>query len=915
MKNLKHLFTALLLLCATAATAYDFVKGGIYYNITSTTDFTVEVTYRGSSYYEYSNLYSGNVVIPESVTYNGSTYSVTSIDSYTFRGCSGLTSVVIPNSVTSIGEHAFYDCSGLTSVVIPNSVTSIGSCAFEGCSGLKEVHISDLSAWCGISFGTYSANPLYYAHNLYLNGELVTDLVIPNSVTSIGSSAFYFCSGLISVVIPNSVTSIGEDAFRNCSGLTSVVIPNSVTSIGEDAFRNCSGLKEVHISDLSAWCGIGFGYYANPLYNADNLYLNGELVTDLVIPDGVIEIKDYAFEGCSGLTSVVIPNSVTSIGSSAFDNCSGLISVVIPNSVTSIGDGAFSGCSGLISVVIPNSVTSIGSSAFSGCSGLKEVINFSSLAFSKGSIANGFVAYYAETVINAPNGVIEGDFVFAIIDGVNTLCRYIGAGGDVTLPADYKGDNYVIGADAFYNCSALTSVVIPNSVTSIGYAAFYDCSGLKSVVIPNSVTSIGEHAFDGCSGLTSVVIPNSVTSIGERAFYKCSGLKEVHISDLSAWCGIDFESIFANPLYYAHNLYLNGELVTDLVIPDGVTEIKGYAFYFCSGLTSVAIPNSVTSIGVHAFYGCNGLKKVINFSSLKFSEGSAANGYVAYYAETVINSVEGYYFVFAVIDGVNTLCSYIGVGGDITLPADYKGENYAIGADVFKNNTSLISVVIPNSVTSIGDGAFSGCSGLKEVHISDLSAWCNIAFASADANPLYYAENLYLNDELLTELTIPDSVTEVKNFAFYNCSGLTSIEILDGVTGIGEEAFRGCSDLEYIYISSTIESIGDYAFAECNNIFDIKIGSKKAVAASENVFSSDAYNNACLYVPAGRKDFYAKTSPWSNFVIQETDFTGIDEVKGENGKVKEVYYDLNGRAVERPANGLYIKNGKKVFVK
>ncbi len=649
MKNLKHLFTALLLLCATAATAYEFEKGGIYYNITSTTDFTVEVTEGIPPFIidggNFSYEYSGNVVIPESVTYNGSTYSVTSIGFDAFRGCSGLTSVVIPNSVTSIGEQAFDGCSGLTSIEIPNSVTSIGSCAFEGCSGLKEVHISDLSAWCGISFGTYSANPLYYAHNLYLNGELVTDLVIPDGVTEIKGYAFY-----------------------GCSGLTSVVIPNSVTSIGENAFDDCSGLKEVHISDLSAWCGIDFeGFLANPLYYAHNLYLNGELVTDLVIPDGVTEIKGYAFYFCSGLTSVVIPNSVTSIGVRAFEDCSGLTSVVIPNSVTSIGENAFEGC-----------------------------------------------------------------------------------------------------------------------------------SGLTSVVIPNSVTSIGVWAFNYCSGLTSVVIPNSVTSIGS------------------------------------------------------------YTFYGCSGLTSVVIPNSVTSIGSYAFYGCSGLKKVINCSSLKFSKGAADYGYVAYYAETVIYAPNGVIegdFVFAVIDGVNTLCGYIGAGGDVTLPAGYKGENYAIGADVFKNNTSLTSVVIPNSVTSIGDGAFSGCTAL------------------------------------------------------------TSIEILDGVTGIGEEAFRGCSDLGYIYISSTIESIGDYAFAECNNIFDIKIGSKKAVAASENVFSSDAYNNACLYVPAGRKDFYAKTSPWSNFVIQETDFTGIDEVKGENGKVKDVYYDLNGRAVERPANGLYIKNGKKVFVK
>ena len=219
---------------------------------------------------------------------------------------------------------------------------------------------------------------------------------------------------------------------------------------------------------------------------------------------------------------------------------------------------------------------------------------------------------------------------------------------------------------------------------------------------------------------------------------------------------------------------------------------------------------------------------------------------------------------------------------DFTVEVTYRGSSYYQYSNEYSGNVVIPESVTYNgstySVTSIDSYAFYNCSGL-------------------------------------TSVVIPNSVTSIGEWAFFGCSGLTSIEILDGVTGIGEEAFRGCCDLEYIYISSTIESIGDYAFAECNNIFDIKIGSKKAVAASENVFSSDAYNNACLYVPAGRKDFYAKTSPWSNFIIQETDFTGIDEVKGENGKVEGVYYDLNGRAVERPANGLYIKNGKKVFVK
>ena len=226
-QNIKLLLV--LLLSMTNMVAFAYEVNGINYRFSGT-----EATVTSSS-----PQYSGNVVIPESVTYNGNTYSVTSIGDRAFYYCSGLTSVTIPNSVTSIGEKTFYGCSGLTSITIPNSVTSIGSMAFYECSGLKSVNIFDLAAWCNISFSSVDSNPLYYAHRLFLNGEEIIDLVIPNSVTSIGSYAFRSCSGLTSVTIPNSVTSIRLGAFSGCSGLTSVTIPNSVTRIGDYAFGGC----------------------------------------------------------------------------------------------------------------------------------------------------------------------------------------------------------------------------------------------------------------------------------------------------------------------------------------------------------------------------------------------------------------------------------------------------------------------------------------------------------------------------------------------------------------------------------------------------------------------------------------------------------------------------------------------------
>ena len=342
VNNIKHLCPRIILamlmsMMGIQAFAHDIAvrnaDGVTIYYLWINNRTELAVSYGGSSSTQYSNEYSGNVTIPESVVYQGKTYSVTSIRYEAFRDCSGLTSITIPNSVTSIGTSAFWLCTSLTSVTIPTSVTTIGSSAFSGCSGLKSI-------------------------------------TIPTSVTTIGSSAFSGCSGLKSITIPNSVTSIGNYGFYNCSGLTSITIGNSVTSIGGSAFDGCSGLTSVNISDLEAWCNISFSSnYANPLVFAHHLFLNRKEVTKLTIPNSVTSIGNYGFTGCRGLTTVTIPNSVTTIGSSAFSGCIGLISVTIPNSVTTIRDEAFLNCNGLEKVhLLREQPFALGSYAFSNIS-------------------------------------------------------------------------------------------------------------------------------------------------------------------------------------------------------------------------------------------------------------------------------------------------------------------------------------------------------------------------------------------------------------------------------------------------------------------------------------------------------------------------------------------------------------------
>ena len=285
----KKLLLILMSLLPVVARAYDAYIDGIYYNFYGN---GATVTYLYYHSYTNERAYSGAVVIPASVTYEGKTYSLTNIDVDAFAYCSGLTSVTIPNSVKYIGNEAFLSCSSLTSVTIPNSVTLIGNNAFVDCSGLRKVIVPDIAAWCSIIFGDGIANPLYYAHHLYVDEETeITDLVIPNSVTSISSLAFQSCSGLTSVTIPNSVTSIGQSAFSGCSGLTSVTIPNSVTNIGKQTFFYCRSLTSVNI------------------------------------PNSVTSIGERAFSGCTSLTSITIGSGVRSIDRSAFAYCQELTDV------------------------------------------------------------------------------------------------------------------------------------------------------------------------------------------------------------------------------------------------------------------------------------------------------------------------------------------------------------------------------------------------------------------------------------------------------------------------------------------------------------------------------------------------------------------------------------------------------------
>ena len=916
MKKLLYLITAIASLLPQAVHGYDFMVDNICYRISATNK--VNVTSQNSYMPRYNYSSATAITIPRTVTYNGTTYNVAGIDNNAFEGttkltkvtmdvnsnmkkmgndafknCTGLTEVKFYvdsigdnafsgcTSLTKvdmeeygriIGKSAFSGCTALTRVVFPrNNNLTIGNGAFSGCNNLSRVDVSSIYRWLYGYYGNSSSNPLSTGAHLYIDNQEVTNVTIPNEITSIHAYTFSGFKHLKSVTMHNAVTRIESYAFYNCTGLTSVNL-GAVKTIGEYAFSYCTSL------------------------------------TSISIPNSVTEMGPYTFSDCNALKSITLGNGLTKISDYTFWKCSNLQSITIPNSVTVIGDDAFAYCTSMESITMGNKVATIGNFVFSADTALTRVnitdiaawcnieyLNYretsNPLYYAKRLYVNG--ALVENLVI--PEGVVK------IKNGAFITCTNL---RNITFPSTLTE----IGIDAFNGCVNLTDFTLPALMKAIHINAFRDCANLTCVSIPATVNHVGDCAFINCTGLKRLGIGGAVTLIGASAFKNCSALEYI-CSDIqnianttlrttvfnginTSTCKLkvprdkvedykqadqwkDFLKIEENltkinGLYYSVNGYnvntaslvpenttgngytsLKGNIVVpEMVTFDGyqvaVNAISSKTFYTCPNITSVTLPASVTRIFTYAFYKCQGLKTV-NIPANVTSIGS---------------------YSFADCTAMGAIYSQIADPSAVTLQTK-----------VFRNlPTSTTVLHVPTGTIN----AYNIADQWKDVQ-NKVEGY---TFVEGD---LYYNVNLdnistlevtYQNqfgahyDNLTGDLNIPEKV---------NHYGLEHT-----LTAIGQ-AFAQCTNITSVTIPRTIKLFKRSAFDGCTGLRAIHSRIQDPTAVEYKVptltFSSVPKDLCTLYVPKGTKEVYKITAPWKDFqnIVEES--VGLPGDVNGDGKV------------------------------
>lgn len=881
-----------------------------------------------------SNAFSGCTNF-SNLTYNKEV-SFASNDGSPFKNLISIDTVYIGNAVSAISNLTFLGCTGLKFVRIgivnnlnTNPIT-VSASAFAGCTNFKKLELNRSfntsgydSPFTTLTQLTIGEGVSFIGDNAFNNCKNLSTVTLPTSLKKIGNQAFYYCTQLPNIVIPE-ITELGSYAFSNCSSLKSIILPNSLSIIQHHTFYQCSALETVQFGN-------------SVTHINESAFTNCNKLTNIEIPNSVKSIGDYAFSRCASISTINLGSSLQSIGTYSFSGCSSLQSIQFPPTLHTIPNFAFENCIQLKELHIPNTISVLNSNAFANCTGITKI-----------TIGD------AESS-SAP--LLCTEFPFNGCTSVKTL----------VLNKDIFDDEY---SSPFITLTSLENVTFSKRVNRINTFAFYGCTKIQKLFIPNTVISISDGAFQGCIGLSEIKLPDYIRFIPNQLFHGCTNLKSINI-------------------------------------PANVESIGSYAFYNCSSLQAVTIPAKVEIIGPLAFAGCTGLTQISSSSLIPPPVGF--NGFarislsecklnIPKNSNTLYQSTEQWKnfeniiekdidIPTANLDTITHVMKTVNIrAGELSskissselksiLKLTIIGEinsadlstissltslifldmsqavivSNTIPASAFYRMNNLAFINLPNSITSIGTRAFEYCHGLIKIKLPD-------NLTTIERQTFANCENL-LSVELPSTLTVikgsafydcgrlfsiklPTSLTTIEDNVFAKCSGLRSILLPESITSIGEFAFAGCSSLQNIAIPSSINSIEWAVFKDCISLTTVTFPSTLKTISTE-VFSgcrklksiymyatqppkflyyTSLYdfnrNPLTLYVPMGSLELYRESETWGelNNIVEMTNTDVRDnrsqtivlypknvtdefQVKGLNGSANLTIFNLKGVVV------------------
>lgn len=737
-----------------------------------------------------------------------------------------ISSVIVEDGVEGIGAYAFKECASMTTISLPASIKSMASSVFDGCSGLTSYsYAGGVNDWVAIRFTSTSSNPMYYVRKCFANDsdDEITELVIPNGVTTIGQYAFYQCSGLTAVTLPASLKSVGSSAFSTCTNIASVN----------------------YLGTINDWCWINFASnVCNPAFFSKQLSIGGEEQTDIYLADSLTKINDYAFYDNRALETISIKNTTT-INSNALTDCpadiiirgeltgtcgtdvnwsleDGVLTIsgtgamtsyslasnvpwygirtainklVVEESITKVGKYALQNATNLTSAYLPSTITAMDDYVFNGCTSLAYIVSAATTpptipghqVGQYGNESGTFTSVPTSALIYVPSGS-ESAYSTASTDPssasstgwkrFSTFLPFTGTCGATGYEANVRWT--YDPSEQSLTISGTGAMADYASASAMPWNIFK--TDITSVTIGNGVTSIGQYAFNGCSNLASVTIAASVSTFKTLSFSGCSNLAMVnYLGTVDQWASCTFGSTTGNPAYYARSLYLNGSLMTECTIS---VPVKDNTFNYNTALTSVTLADGCTSVGASAFSSCS----------------------------------------------------------------------------------NLSSVTISSDVASFAGSAFSSCTKLDKAqdgsvnYLGSADQWAAIDFSGSSANPAYYSKSLKLNGSTLTNCTIS---VDIKPYTFYRNLDLVSLALGANTKVVGGSAFYSCSALEILTCSAAtpLDSIAGSAFYDCTALREITLP-----ASLRKVMGSAFYGNNAL----SSVDFLGTADQWASIYFNGT---------------------------------------------